>query len=75
MARPLLKLEAHYVFCLQALRARADLELYSLTLVQAAVTFRLNGRVMHEYILTGLALDEAETLAGIKPLYSSLFFH
>jgi hypothetical protein len=27
-----------------------------------------------EYVLAGLALDESEALAGIKPLYCSLFF-
>jgi hypothetical protein len=46
-----------------------------LALVQAAVTLRLNGRVMHKNILTGLALNEAEALASIEPLYCSLFFH
>jgi hypothetical protein len=70
-----LMLEAHYVFRLQALGAFADLKLYSLALVQAAVTFRLNGRVMHENILTGLPLNEAKTLASVEPLYGSLFFH
>jgi hypothetical protein len=30
---------------------------------------------VHENILTGLALDESESLAGIEPLYCSLFFH
>jgi hypothetical protein len=30
---------------------------------------------MHENILTGLALNEAKTLARIEPLHNSLFFH
>jgi hypothetical protein len=30
---------------------------------------------VHENILTGLALDESKSLAGIEPLYCSLFFH
>jgi hypothetical protein len=72
---PFRSLEADYVFRLQALGAFADLKLYGLTLVQAAVTFRLNGGVMHKNILTGLALNEAETLTGVEPLYCSLFFH
>jgi hypothetical protein len=75
LARPFSKLEAHYVLRLQALGPFANLKLYSLALVQAAVTFSLNGRVMHENILTGLALNEAETFAGIEPLHGSLFFH
>ena len=29
---------------------------------------------MDEYVLAGLALDESEALAGIEPLYCSLFF-
>jgi hypothetical protein len=72
---PAAKLEAYDVFRLQTLRAFADLELYGLALVQAAVTFRLNGRVVHENIFATLALNEAETLASIKPLHCSLFFH
>jgi hypothetical protein len=28
-----------------------------------------------ENVLAGLALDESETLAGIEPLYCSLFSH
>jgi hypothetical protein len=30
---------------------------------------------MNEYIIAGLALNESEALAGIKPLYCSLFLH
>jgi hypothetical protein len=30
---------------------------------------------VHENVLTGLALDESKSLAGIEPLYCSLFFH
>jgi hypothetical protein len=30
---------------------------------------------MHEHILAALALNKSETLAGIEPLHSSLFFH
>jgi hypothetical protein len=30
---------------------------------------------MDEDVLAGLALDESESLAGIEPLYCSLFFH
>ena len=74
-ARPFLKLKANYVFCLQALRPLTDLKLHSLPFIQAPVTLRLNGRVMHENVLTGLALYEAKTFACIEPLHSTLFFH
>jgi hypothetical protein len=37
-----------------------------LALVQTAVTFGLNGRVMHKNILTSLALNEAETLLALN---------
>ena len=74
-ARPFLKLKADYVFRLQALWALTYLKLHSLPFIQAAVTLRLNGRVMHENVLTGLALNEAKTFACIEPLHSSLFFH
>jgi hypothetical protein len=30
---------------------------------------------MNENILAGLALNESESLAGIEPLYCSLFSH
>jgi hypothetical protein len=51
---------------LQALWALADLKLHSLPFVEAAVTLRLNGCVMHENILTGLALDEAKPLLALN---------
>jgi len=72
---PFSQLEADDVLCLQALGTLFDLEFHSLALIQAPVSFRLNGRVMHENILAALALNETETLAGIEPLHNSLFFH
>jgi hypothetical protein len=35
----------------------------------------LNRGEVDKDILAGLALDEPESLAGIEPLYCSLFFH
>jgi hypothetical protein len=35
----------------------------------------LNRGEMDKNVLAGLALDEPESLAGIEPLYCSLFFH
>ena len=74
-ARPLLKSETHYVFRLQALWALSNLELHSLALIQAAITIALDCGEMDKNILSRLALDEAESLAGIEPLHCSLFSH
>jgi hypothetical protein len=69
------KLQAGYVRCLQTLRARGHFEFNRLAFVQRLVSFRLNRGKMDEHILAGLALNESEALAGIKPLHCSLFFH
>jgi hypothetical protein len=68
-------LEAYDVLSLQALRALADFKLHSLALIQTTVSICLYGRVVYEYIFTGLALDESIALAGVEPLHSSLFLH
>src|ERR1700731_2158333 len=70
-----LRLEGGYGLSLQALRARANLEFNRLAFVQRLVALRLNRGVVDENVLAGLALDETEALAGVKPLYCSLFFH
>ena len=70
-----LRLEGGYGLSLQALGARANLEFNRLAFVQRLVAFRLNRGVVDENVLAGLALDETEALAGVKPLYCSLFFH
>src|SRR5579871_1840391 len=59
---------------LQTLRATHNFEFNSLAVVQGLVAFRLDRGIMYEYIFPGLALDEAEALAGVKPLHGSLFF-
>jgi len=69
------RLEAGDVLRLQALGALADLELNRLPFVQSLVSIHLNCREMDKYILARLALDESIALAGIEPLYCSLFFH
>jgi len=60
---------------LQALRAAGNLEFDGLSLVKGAVAVRLDGGEMDENVLSALALDEAKALAGVKPLYCTLFFH
>jgi hypothetical protein len=69
-----MRLEAGDVRCLQTLRSTGNFELNRLPFVQRLITFRLNGRKVDENVLAGLALDESEALAGIEPLYCSLFF-
>src|SRR5271157_830769 len=72
--RPL-RLQAGDVRCLQALGAGGHFELNRLAFVQRLISLRLNRGEMDEDVLAGLALDESESLAGIEPLYCSLFFH
>jgi len=66
-------LESANFFGLQALLALGHLELHALTLSQAAEAVSLNGGVMDENVLTGLALDKTKTLGIVKPLHCSLF--
>ena len=74
MADSLSCLEAYDVRSLQALRTLGDFELNRLAIVQRLVTIPLNRGEVNENVLAGLALDESESLAGIEPLYCSLFF-
>src|SRR5271169_6695118 len=62
---PIAWLAAGDVLGLQALRARPNLELNCLALVEALVTVHLDCGKMDEDVLTGLALDEPVTLAGV----------
>ena len=68
-------LETHYVRCLQPFGTFGNFKFNSLPLIQGSVTISLNGGEMDEYVLSRLALNEAESLARIEPLYCSLFFH
>jgi hypothetical protein len=68
-------LERLNVGSLQALGAADNLEFNGLSLVEGAIAVRLNGGEMDENVLASLALDETKTLAGVKPLHCSLFFH
>jgi len=69
-----LELERGNVRSLESLRTRGHFEFNRLAVVQRLVSLRLNRGEMHENIVAGLALDESEALAGVKPLYCSLFF-
>src|SRR2546427_2880045 len=68
-------LEGGDVRCLQALWTLSDIEFDRLPLGERPVPVSLNRGEVHENILAGLTLDESESLAGIEPLYCSLFFH
>jgi len=68
------RLESGDVRCLQALGALGHFEFNRLAFVQRLVPLRLNRGEVNENVLAGLALDESEALAGIEPLYCSLFF-
>ena len=67
-------LEGGDVRCLQALGALGHFEFNRLAFVQRFVALRLNRGEVDENVLAGLALDESKSLAGIEPLYCSLFF-
>jgi hypothetical protein len=68
-------LQAGDVRCLQAFGAGGNFEFNRLAFVQRFVPLRLNRGEVDKDVLAGLALDESESLAGIEPLYCSLFFH
>jgi len=60
---------------LQTLGALHNLKFNGLSLVEGTIAFRLDSGEMDEDVLAALALDETKALAGVKPLYCTLFFH
>ena len=60
---------------LKALGTLGDLEFHSLSVVERPVPISLNRGEVDEHVLTGLPLDESETLTRVEPLHCSLFFH
>jgi hypothetical protein len=60
---------------LETLGTTSNFKFNRLAFVQRFVPVALNGGEVHEYVFAGLALDESEALAGVKPFHSSLFFH
>jgi len=70
-----LLLQTHYVSGLQAFRAGCYFKLHCLALVQRFIAAGLNGGKVNEHILSGFALNESVTLAGIEPLHGTLFSH
>ena len=70
---PRFRLEGGNVRSLQALRTADHFELNRLAVVQRLIPIGLNRREVDENVLAGLTLDESKALAGIEPLYCSLF--
>src|ERR1039458_9887059 len=73
--RPHLLLAGRDVGCLQPLRTARYFELHTGAFIQASVTFRLDGREMHEDVFSVLPLDEAVSFGCIKPLHCTFFSH
>src|SRR5205085_11108254 len=63
------------VFRLQAFRPLLHVEFDSFSLVEGPVTARLDGGVMNEDVLTGIALEEAVAFVIVEPLHSTNFGH
>src|SRR6266566_3094569 len=68
------KLEGLYVRGLETLGALGHFEFNRLAIVQCLVAISHNGGEVDENVLAALALDEPKALAGIEPLYGTLFF-
>jgi hypothetical protein len=67
-------LKGSYIRGCRALLALLDIEYYALVFVQNLEAFTLNSAVMNKHIATFIALDEAESLTLVKPLYCT-FWH
>jgi len=63
----------NYICRLKAFRARDDFELDRRTFLKAPITITLDRRKVDENVLTTLPLDKTIPLAGVEPLYGSLF--
>ena len=66
-------LDLGYLLRLQSFGTLGHTELYGITLVQRSESFCLDGRVVHENVIAGGALDESVTLGVVKPLHRTLF--
>src|SRR5580658_1418757 len=64
-----------YVLGLQTLGALLNHERDASAFVERAIAASFNCREMDENIFAVLALNEAESFGGVKPLYSTCFFH
>ena len=74
-SQPAPELQLYDVLRLEPFWPLGDIELQTIALVERLESGGLNGRMVHEYILAGSALDESVAFIVVKPLYSSLFSH
>jgi hypothetical protein len=63
------------VFRLQTFWTLLYHERHARAFVQRAIAASRNGRKMYEHVFAILPLDKTKSFCGIKPLYSSCFFH
>jgi hypothetical protein len=66
-------LKLNHVCRLESLRSLYDLELDGRTFLKATIAVSLDRRKVDEDVLATLPLDETIPLAGVEPLYGSLF--
>jgi len=59
------------VFCLRTFLPLGHFHRDLLPFFEGFESFHLDGRMMHEYILTALTLDETKPFVIIEPLYGS----
>jgi hypothetical protein len=71
--RPRWVLKLNHVCRLESLRSPHDFELDGRTFLKATIAVSLDRRKVDEDVLATLPLDETIPLAGIEPLYGSLF--
>src|ERR1700730_5255873 len=63
------------LFRLQGLRSLSHHERDSASLFERAVTDSFDGGKVHKYVFPVLARNKSKSLAGVKPLHRSCFFH
>src|SRR5579871_796218 len=63
------------LFRLQTLGPLSHHECDSVSLFERAVTASFDGGKVHKYIFPVLARNKSKSLAGVKPLHRSCFFH
>src|SRR5262249_14393322 len=64
-----------YVRRLQPLGPFGHLKFHLRAFVERSITIRLDGREVHEHVLTIFSLNETIALGCVKPLHCAFFFH
>ena len=68
-------LQFYHILSLQSFWAFGYFELNTVAFIKRLESTALNGAVMDEDVISGIAADKTITFFVIKPLYCSLFFH